>query len=40
MEAIASRMWQEIEPLLAAKGMELIEMELGETEQHWVTLRK
>lgn len=40
MENLAARMWREIEPLLAAKGMELIEMELGETEMHWVTLRK
>lgn len=40
MENIAMRMWTEIEPLLAARGMELVDMELGETEQHWVTLRK
>lgn len=40
MENLAARMWEVIEPLLAARGMEVIAMELGETEQHWVTLRK
>jgi 6-pyruvoyltetrahydropterin/6-carboxytetrahydropterin synthase len=40
MENIAARMWREIEGPLADRGMELVEMQLGETEMHWVTVRK
>jgi len=40
MENLAHRMWQTIEQPLAARGMDLVELQLGEIEQHWVTLRK
>lgn len=40
MENLAARIWQVIEPALAAKGMELVEVQVGETEEHWATLRK
>jgi 6-pyruvoyltetrahydropterin/6-carboxytetrahydropterin synthase len=40
MENLAARMWQEIEQPLAERGMELVELQLGEVAEHWVTLRK
>ena len=39
MEGISSRIWQVLEPELAAKGMRLHELLLAETDEHWVRLR-
>lgn len=40
MENLAARTWQEIEKPLADRGMDVVELQLGEIEQHWVTLRR
>lgn len=40
MENIATRIWAAIEPALAAKGMELYEVVVGETADHCAKLRK
>ncbi len=40
MENLASKFWARIEAPLAARGMELTEILLGETQDHWVKLRK
>jgi 6-pyruvoyltetrahydropterin/6-carboxytetrahydropterin synthase len=40
MENLATRIWAAIEAPLAAKGMRLVEVQLGETEEHWVRLRR
>ena len=40
MEGLSGRIWQVLEPALMAKGMTLEEVRLGETEDHWVRLRK
>jgi 6-pyruvoyltetrahydropterin/6-carboxytetrahydropterin synthase len=39
MENIAQVVWREIEAPLAAKGMRLVEVRVGETDEHWVRLR-
>ena len=39
MENIAQIVWNAIETPLAAKGMRLYEVQLGETEDHWVRIR-
>ena len=38
MENIATRIWGAIEAPLAAKGMRLVGLRLGETDDHWVTI--
>ncbi len=38
MENLATRMWAVLEPALAAHGMVLSELLLGETDEHWVRL--
>lgn len=40
MEGIAGRIWQVLEPALAAKGMRLEELLVGETDEHWVRIRR
>jgi len=40
MENLATRVWQAIEAPLRAQGMVLSEVRLGETEDHWVTIRE
>ena len=40
MENLATRIWTVIEPRLAAKGMELYEVRVYETEDHGAILRK
>lgn len=40
MENIATRVWAAIEPVLAAKGMQLHEVLVGETEEHCARLRR
>ena len=40
MENLATRIWGAVEPALRERGMELSEVRLGETEEHWVRLRK
>jgi 6-pyruvoyltetrahydropterin/6-carboxytetrahydropterin synthase len=39
MENLASRIWQEIAPVLGQQGMTLVEVLLAETDEHWVRLR-
>jgi 6-pyruvoyltetrahydropterin/6-carboxytetrahydropterin synthase len=39
MENLAGRIWQALERPLKDKGMELHEVVLGETDDHWVTIR-
>jgi 6-pyruvoyltetrahydropterin/6-carboxytetrahydropterin synthase len=39
MENIAQRIWQAIEGPLREKGMQLSEVQLGETDDHWVRIR-
>ena len=40
MENIASRIWTVIEAPLAAKGMRLTDLRLGETDDHWVRISR
>lgn len=40
MEGLSGRIWQVLEPALKAKGMVLEELLLGETEEHWVRIRR
>ncbi len=40
MEGLSQRIWQAIEPALRQSGMELTEVLLGETDEHWVRVRK
>ena len=40
MENIASRIWTVIEGPLAAKGMRLTDIRLGETDDHWVRISR
>lgn len=40
MENLASRIWQVIEEPLSARGMRLVEVLVGETDEHWVRLRR
>lgn len=40
MENLATRIWGAIEGPLAGKGMTLVAVELGETDDHWVRLRR
>jgi 6-pyruvoyltetrahydropterin/6-carboxytetrahydropterin synthase len=40
MENIAARVWREIEAPLAARGMRLVEVLVGETDEHWARLRR
>jgi 6-pyruvoyltetrahydropterin/6-carboxytetrahydropterin synthase len=39
MEGIAQRIQAVITPALAEKGMQLVELLVGETEDHWVRIR-
>jgi len=39
MEGLSGRIWTALAPALAAKGMTLSEILLGETDEHWVRLR-
>jgi 6-pyruvoyltetrahydropterin/6-carboxytetrahydropterin synthase len=39
MENIAGRIWRTIEGELTAKGMTLVEVLVGETDENWVRLR-
>lgn len=39
MENIAQCVWREIEGPLAERGMTLHEVQLGETEDHWVRIK-
>lgn len=39
MEGLAQRMADVLSPALAAKGMRLVEVLVGETDEHWVRLR-
>ena len=40
MENIAGRIWTVIEAPLAAKGMRLTDLRLGETDDHWVRISR
>lgn len=40
MENLAGRIWSAIDQPLAERGMRLEEVQLGETEEHWVRLRR
>ena len=40
MEGISGRIWQVLEPALKAKGMVLEELLLGETDEHWVRIKR
>ncbi len=40
MENLATRIWAAIEAPLRDQGMELYEVQLGETDDHWARLRK
>jgi 6-pyruvoyltetrahydropterin/6-carboxytetrahydropterin synthase len=40
MENLASCMWKVLEPALRARGMQLTELLLAETDEHWVRLRQ
>jgi 6-pyruvoyltetrahydropterin/6-carboxytetrahydropterin synthase len=40
MENLAERIWQVLEAPLAERGMELVEVQLGEVPEHWVRYRK
>jgi 6-pyruvoyltetrahydropterin/6-carboxytetrahydropterin synthase len=40
MENIAGRIWTALESELASKGMTLVEILVGETDEHWVRLKK
>jgi 6-pyruvoyltetrahydropterin/6-carboxytetrahydropterin synthase len=39
MEGIAGTIFTVLEPALAAKGMRLVEVLVGETDEHWVRVR-
>jgi 6-pyruvoyltetrahydropterin/6-carboxytetrahydropterin synthase len=39
MENIAERIWHTIEGELSARGMTLVEVLVGETDEHWVRFR-
>jgi 6-pyruvoyltetrahydropterin/6-carboxytetrahydropterin synthase len=39
MENIAGCIWRTLEKPLAAKGMHLVEVLVGETDEHWVRFR-
>ncbi len=40
MEGLSGRIWQALAPALAAKGMRLHEVLLGETDEHWVRVKR
>jgi 6-pyruvoyltetrahydropterin/6-carboxytetrahydropterin synthase len=40
MENLAARMWEVLAPALSERGMQLTELLLAETDEHWVRLRK
>ena len=40
MENLASCIWKAIEAPLRERGMDLYEVQLGETDDHWARLRK
>ena len=40
MENLATRIWGAIEGPLREQGMELFEVQLAETDEHWARLRK
>jgi len=40
MEGLSQRIYAILEPALAAKGMTLTELLLGETDEHWVRIRR
>ena len=40
MENLATRIWAAIEAPLQERGMDLYEVQLGETDDHWARLRK
>lgn len=40
MEGLSQRIFAALDPALAAKGMTLIEVLLGETDEHWVRIRR
>ena len=40
MENLTARIWRELEGPLREQGMELHEVQLGETDDHWARLRK
>jgi len=40
MEGLSQRIYAILEPALAAKGMTMTELLLGETDEHWVRIRR
>ena len=39
MEGLSQRIWQALQPALLGEGMQLTEVLLGETDEHWVRVR-